>query len=340
MNKWDLLSLLREHSENSENLEQKYISGEEISKRFGVSRSAVWKVINDLKKFGYEIDSKTNNGYKIITSEDSDILNEYEILCRLKKKNLCYDVIYKKSTDSTNNDAKKYLNANKSNNLFIAEEQTAGKGRRGRSFYSENNGGVYFTIKINQNNNIDTDIYIDINDITFFPLMAALAVNKAVSSLCGIDLAVKWPNDLLYKSGQNYKKLCGILTEASIEAETRNISYIIIGIGININNGINDFPDYIKNTASSLKIITNKKYNRADIICETVDCFTKLISISREELIDEYKKRLLLGVNISFAQNGRLLKGIAKDINSNGNLITTLENGEDIIIQSGEINFI
>ena len=327
MNKWELLSLLCEQSKG------KYISGEEISKKFGITRVAVWKCVNELKKLGYEIDSKTNNGYKIMPVDNSDFLNEYELLTRLQNKQLDYDVIYKKSTDSTNNDAKKSSSEN--NLLIVAEEQTAGKGRYGRSFYSKNSGGIYFTLRINKNN-----INLNIDDITFFPLIAATAVSQAVSSLCGIDLAIKWPNDLLYQSGEGYKKLCGILTEASIEAESRSVSYVITGIGLNVNNNITDFPDEIKNIASSLKIISGKKYNRADIICETVSNFTELMNLPRMQLLDEYKKRLLLGIDISFAQNGKLIKGKAMGINENGNLIAKLENGEETTIQSGEINFI
>lgn len=338
MNKWELLSLLREQAVNDAN---GYISGEEISKKFGVTRAAVWKYINELKKLGYEIDSKTNNGYKFINADDSDILNEYEIQSRLQDKNLNYDVIYKKSTDSTSNEAKK--STAKNNLVIVAEHQTAGKGRYGRSFSSPNNVGLYFTIKINQNNiNNTNNISLNIDSLTFFPLIAATAVCHAVSSACGIELSVKWPNDLLYKSGSGYKKLCGILTEASIEAENRAVSYVIVGIGLNVNNDITDFPEEIRNIVSSLKIISGsgKKYNRADILCQIVSDFTRLLHTSKNQLLEEYKKRLLLGIGISFAQNGKMFKGKAMGITESGNLIAALENGEETIIQSGEINFI
>ena len=325
MNKWDLLSILKKKSFGE------YISGEEISKKFNITRAAVWKSVNELKKLGYEIESKTNNGYKIMPV--FDILNEYEISSRLQEKKLNYDVIFKKSTDSTNNDAKKAVGKN--NLLVVAEGQTAGKGRYGRSFYSSGNGGIYFTLKINQDH-----IDLNIGDITFFPLIAAAAVSQAVSSLCKIDLSIKWPNDLLYKTDSGYRKLCGILTEASIEAENRNVSYVIVGIGVNVNNDIEDFPDDIKNTASSLKIISDRKFDRADILCEIVNEFTRLLSVSRGQLLDEYKKRLLVGIDISFAQNGKMFSGKCIGINETGNLIAELNDGEEIVIQSGEIKFI
>ena len=261
-----------------------------------------------------------------------DLLNEYEISNRLKEKKLNYDLIFKKSTDSTNSDAKRISGEN--NLLIVAENQAAGKGRYGRRFYSESNGGLYFTLKINQINNIN----INIGDITFFPLIAAVSVSRAVLSLCNTELPIKWPNDLLYKTSSGYKKLCGILTEASISAQ--NVSYVIIGIGFNINSDITDFPDDIKNTASSLKIISGKKYCRADILCGIVTHFTQLLYAPRGHLLEEYKKRLLLDIDISFPQNGKIIKGRAVNINENGNLIVKPENGEEIVIQSGEINFI
>ena len=283
-------------------------------------------------------------------------MNKSELISRLRQKklDLSYEVIYKKSTGSTNGDAKK--SASKNNLLIVAEEQTAGKGRYGRSFYSENNGGIYFTIKINNNNNFN----INIDDITFYPLIAALSVSLAVSSVCGIELSIKWPNDLLYKlppspssskldrdaplkeggGDVGYRKVCGILTEASISGES--VSYVIVGIGLNVNNNITDFPEVLKNTASSLKIISgaNKNYNRADVLCKIVENFTRLLRAPRNQILDEYKKRLLLDTDISFTQNGKIFKGRAKKINENGNLIAVLETGEETIIQSGEINFI
>ena len=358
-NKWDMLSLLREY-------EGAYVSGEEISKKFSVTRAAVWKYVNELKNLGYKIESKTNNGYKILPS--FDVLNEYEIKSRLKNKNLndSYNVIYKASTDSTNNDAKKITDKN--NIIIVASEQTAGKGRYGRTFYSDSSGGIYFSLKINRGNY--ENINLNIEDITFFPLIAAAAVSKAVYDLCGIELLIKWPNDLLYKTENTYKKLCGILTEASIEAENRSVSYVIVGIGLNVNNGLSDFPDEIKDIASSLKIISNisnisnklnkydksgksgkydkkdkkdnkdNKYDRADIICEITDNFTRLMKLPRADLLEEYKKRLLLNIEISFMQNGELFRGKALGINGAGNLTAELENGEITTIQSGEIKFI
>ena len=341
MNKWELLSVLKERAAGDPNDpnnsadSNKYIAGDEISKIFGVKRASVWRSVNELKKLGYEIESRINCGYKIIAAEGRDVINDYEILSRLRGKGLSnYDVVFKKSTDSTNSDAKKHDGENIA--LIVAGEQTAGKGRYGRNFISPESKGVYMTIKINRGN-----ISLNIDDITFYPLIAAAAVGRAVSSICGgIEPLIKWPNDLLCETGGGYKKICGILTEASVETQSRSVSYVIVGIGLNVNNEPADFPADIKDTASSLKIISGRHYSRADIIGETVYYFTAFMNMPRDKLLDEYRKRLMLGIDISFAENGRLFKGVAKGINENGNLIAELENGHETTVQSGEINFI
>jgi len=322
MNKYDLLDFLREGE---------YVSGELIAENFSVTRAAVWKAIADLKKEGYEIESKTNNGYKLLKS--FDILNGYEIKSRLENKNLDFDVIYKKNTGSTNDDAKKITEEYASgNNIIIAAgEQSAGRGRYGRSF-SSGEGGLYFTVKICRPDN-----FFNIEGITFYPLIMAVSASRAVYALCGISLDIKWPNDLLYKSDTGYKKIAGILTEASIQAENRNISYIIAGIGVNVNTG--GFDGGLKNIASSLKIITGEAYSRAGLLCAIVENFMELADSSREYLLEEYKKRLLTGVRISFAQNGREYTGVAHGINESGNLLAEID-GQIIAVQSGEINFV
>jgi BirA family biotin operon repressor/biotin-[acetyl-CoA-carboxylase] ligase len=260
-------------------------------------------------------------------------MSKHEIQSRLQSKNLNYDVIYLDSVDSTNNFAKNQSGEN--DLLIVAEKQTAGRGRYGRSFASPFGKGLYFTLVTNT----------PVQKPALFPLIAATAVSRAVYSVCGIELAIKWPNDLLWLPrplrdaplGEGgYRKLCGILTEASPK-------YIIVGIGLNINNTAEDFPDDIKNKASSLKIITGKEYARSeffDILCGITGEFTRLLHISSENLLGEYKKRLLLDIDVSFTQDGRIIKGRAAGINNHGNLIAKLENGSEIVIQSGEIGIL
>ena len=322
MNKYDLLAFLREGE---------YISGEILAEKFGVTRAAVWKSAAELRKEGYQIISRTNNGYKLLKS--FDILNEYEIKSRLKNQD--FDIIYKQVTGSTNDDAKKLESAN--NIIIAAGEQSAGRGRYGRSFSSKP-GGLYFTLKICRETKFLNGNFFNIEGITFYPLIMAVAASQAVHDICGVNSGIKWPNDLLYKSGAGYKKLAGILTEASLHAENRVLSYIIAGIGLNVNT--QEFDGEPAHTASSLKLITGQHYNRADLLCAIISNFTRLANSSRENLLGEYKKRLLTEVSISFAQNGREYTGVAQGIDDDGNLCAVLNDGQLIIIRSGEINFI
>ena len=330
MDKFNLLDLLYEN-------ESEYISGEAIAAKFGVTRAAVWKAVADLKKRGYNIESKTNNGYKLHKS--FDILNEYEIKSRLQSQGFDFDVVYTQITTSTNDDAKKLAaeNPNSEKNMIIAAgELTAARGRYGRSF-SAKEGGVYITLKICEPNS-----FFNMDTITFYPLIAAAATSRAVYDLCGINLHIKWPNDLLYGNANvGYKKLCGILTEASFQAEHRDISYIIVGIGVNVN--ASEFEGELGNIASSLRIISGQVFDRADLICAIVENFMHLANSSREYLLEEYKKRLLTGIAISFAQNGNEYKGIAQAINANGNLLARIDDGSSekiVTVHSSEINFI
>ena len=316
MNKFELLGLLGGGG---------YISGEVIAGKFGVTRAAVWKAVADLRGDGYKIESRTNNGYRLASA--FDVLNAHEIKSRLA--GLDFEVIYKKATGSTNDDAKKITGGH--NVIVAAGELSAARGRYGRGF-SAGPGGAYFTLRIGRPDN-----FFNLDGLTFYPLIAAAATARAVFELCGIDLCIKWPNDLLYKSPGGYRKAVGILTEASIQAESRDICYVIAGIGVNVNTG--GFDGELKDTATSLKLITGQDYSRADLICAIVRNFMQFAHSSREHLLGEYKKRLLSGVRVSFAQNGREYTGVARDINSSGNLLAEVD-GAVITVQSGEISLI
>lgn len=324
MDKWELLKVLK-------NANGEYVSGEDISKKFDVSRAAIWKNIKELKSLGYEIISKTNNGYKLLPS--FDILNAHELEYRLMAKKLPYQVIYKPTVDSTSNEAKRLMLSDE-RIIVAASEQTGGRGRYNRAFSSKQGMGIYFTIRINSS----PSNQILVQDITFYPLIAALSVCRAAKKLCGIDLKIKWPNDLLYED----KKVCGILTEASIEAESRSVIYAIIGIGVNINNAAEDFPEEIKDKAISLGIISGKRHDRADMLCETIESFTDLWSMSHDEILTEYRKHLITGRKVSFSHNNIKYTAAVQDINAEGNLIVVLDDSDKtaMTVQSGEINFI
>ncbi|MCD7871975.1 MAG: biotin--[acetyl-CoA-carboxylase] ligase, partial [Clostridiales bacterium] len=196
---------------------KRYISGEELAKQFGKSRAAVWKAVKALKKGGYIIDAVTNKGY--ILTEDNDILSAESIKQNMKHK---IDVLYYPSVDSTNSCAKSIAAGGDSRTLLItADEQTAGRGRQGKSFYSPPKTGIYMTLVIHPD--------LPLQNAVTATTAASVAVCRAVEKLTRLKPEIKWVNDV-YLNGN---KICGILTEAVSDFEAGIVTSVIIGIGMN-----------------------------------------------------------------------------------------------------------
>jgi BirA family biotin operon repressor/biotin-[acetyl-CoA-carboxylase] ligase len=227
-----------------ESNKETYISGEVIASSLGLSRNAIWKAINELRKAGYEIDAISNKGYKL--KEGNDILSEAGIISYLdssykskyKGSNLIriYDV-----ANSTNRIAKEMAIAGAAHGtIVIANEQTEGRGRKDHSFYSPK-GGLYLSI-ILRPEFLKTLLPDEIT------IQTGTAVCDSIEALAGVRPTLKPINDLFIYD----KKICGILTEAGTEFETGDIQWIVVGIGINFDSDISAFPSDIKNIATSL----------------------------------------------------------------------------------------
>jgi len=212
-----------------------FVSGESLAKKLGVTRTAIWKNIKNLEKKGYKIEAVKNRGYKLISKPDTPFPEE--IKQGLQTKIIGKKIIYCDTVDSTNTYAKKLVKENiEEGTVVIAEVQTKGRGRKSRKWFSPV-GGLWFSIILYPN----TPPYHSM----LVTMAASASIAHAVKKTIGIQPVIKWPNDLLI----NNKKICGVLTE--LDAEIDKLNYCIIGIGINVNNKIND---EIKNTATSLKI--------------------------------------------------------------------------------------
>lgn len=301
-----------------------YISGERISKDLGVSRTAVWKNINLLKDEGYIIDSVRNRGYML--KECPDIIDTDIIKSKISVDTVGTEIIVMKSVDSTNNEIKRRASNGAPSGLIIAAEtQTAGKGRFGRSWESSKDG-LYFTALIRPE--------LPPVEIPSVTLASGYAVCLAIRKYTGCDAKIKWPNDIII----GRKKICGILTEMA--AQSDRLDYVAIGIGINVNNTV--FADEIKHKATSLFLETGKKIDRTDFFAEVINSLDKiiksfLVSVSAE-YINEFKKLCAtLGQSVSVERNGNLIKGVARDITPNGELIIDCGN-ETITVNSGEIS--
>ena len=236
-----ILRLLRENDD--------YISGQVICESLGVSRTAVWKVIKQLKNEGYAIDSVSNKGYKL--TESPDVMSEAEISSRLDTEFLGKKLYYFETIDSTN-EYLKHLPEEETvhGTVCVGDHQSAGKGRLGRTWISPRGSSIYISYLLKPD--------IEPAKASMLTIVAALSVAKAINIVTGLDTSIKWPNDIVVNS----KKVCGILTEMT--ADMDRIERVIIGIGINVN--MESFDDSIKDMATSLRIESGMVVKRADII--------------------------------------------------------------------------
>lgn len=304
-----------------------YISGQELCNRFGVSRTAVWKAINQLKEAGYEIEAQQNKGYRLMAAPD--LMTEAEIKSLMHTEWVAKEVLYFDTIDSTNTKAQELAEKGyPSGTLVVADKQESGKGRRGRSWVSPYGTGIFMTLMIKPD--------INPNNASMLTLVAALAVAKAITSVTGEEALIKWPNDIVV----NGKKVCGILTE--MNAQFDYINHIVVGIGINVHN--ESFPEEISQMASSLMIEAGgKRFHRAQIIAETMSYFeqyydTFLKTQDLSALVREYDE-LLVNRNklVRVLDPKEPFDGKAMGITPKGELIVeTWESRK--LVSSGEVS--
>lgn len=303
-----------------------YVSGQELCEKFGVSRTAIWKAVNQLKQAGYEIEAIQNKGYKIISTPDRLSVSELESIRKTAwagQEIFCYDAI-----DSTNAKAKQLAEeGHATGTLVVAEKQEAGRGRRGRTWESPAGNGIFMTLMIKPE--------INPNNASMLTLVAALAVSRAITNQTGRPAGIKWPNDIV----MNGKKVCGILTEMS--AQFDYVNHIVIGIGINVHN--ETFPEEIAQMATSIYRETGEHQNRAKLIEEVLEQFEIYydIYLKTEDLsglVKEYNAHL-----VNMHQNVRVLdpkepfEGKAMGITQKGELIVdTWESRK--LVSSGEVS--
>lgn len=304
-----------------------YISGQELCNRFGVSRTAVWKAINQLKEAGYEIEAQQNKGYKLMAAPD--LMTEAEIKSLMHTEWVAKEVLYFDTIDSTNTKAQELAEKGyPSGTLVVADKQESGKGRRGRSWVSPSGTGIFMTLMIKPD--------INPNNASMLTLVAALAVAKAITSVTGEEAMIKWPNDIVV----NGKKVCGILTE--MNAQFDYINHIVVGIGINVHN--ESFPEEISQMASSLMIEAGgKRFHRAQIIAETMSYFeqyydTFLKTQDLSALVREYDKLLVnRNKSVRVLDPKEPFDGKAMGITPKGELIVdTWESRK--LVSSGEVS--
>lgn len=303
-----------------------FISGQKISDKLNITRAAVWKYINAFKEEGYEIESISRRGYKLISSPD--ILPYEEIEKYLNTDFIGRDTRYFDSIDSTNKKAKELALDAKEGTVVISEEQIGGKGRLGRTWISPKNKGIWMSIVLKPS--------IEPSKVSKVTQIGAIAVVKALENM-GIKSQIKWPNDILV----NGKKICGILTEMS--GELNMIDYIIMGIGINVNLDEKDIPNDLKHKATSIKIEEGKYIDRKKLTANILNTFEKYyIDFKKDgelgEIIDILRESsILIGKTVRIITRGETRFGKVIDINKDGELQVEFETGIENIY-SGEVS--
>ena len=306
----------------------KFFSGQEISKRLGISRAAVWKSIDLLRRDGYVIDARTGLGYRL--SAAPDVLVEREIRRFLQPDTVCPDLRCLEEVDSTNSYLKREaLQGAPHKTIATANLQTAGRGRRERSFVSPPGKGVYLSILLRPQ--------LPPQSLLGATGMAAVAVCNAVERTAGIRPGIKWTNDLVL----NGKKLCGILTELSVEGETGMAESLIIGAGVNVSHQAEDFGPEVAYIATSLAA-EGYPVSLAALAAAMIEEFYHLSDALGGDLsgwVDAYRKDCVtLGKQVQLLWTSQQEEAEALDIHSQFGLIVRLPDGSERAVRTGEVS--
>lgn len=324
MSKQTVLKLLQENAGS-------YVSGERISDGLGITRAAVWKAVNALRRDGYEIEARKSQGYRL--TEAPDRLSETEIRAKLGavkligRKLVCFE-----SVDSTNSYLKRAASEGVvDGTVAVADTQTGGRGRRGRSFESPAGKGVYLSALLRPP--VEPDRLLPITGFV------AVAMCNAVERVAGARPKIKWANDLVLGG----KKLAGILTELSMEGESGALQYVIIGIGVNVAQTRGDFAPELENIATSLNLETGKEIARAELAAAMIEELDALYqALLRHRLtpyLDAYRRDCLtIGSEVQLLWEDVHEKVLALGVDDNLGLQVVRANGAEATIRTGEVS--
>lgn len=316
--KADLLKVLDENSGS-------FVSGEALGKKLGISRAAVNKAAHALKKSGYKILSRTGQGYKLL--EKTDVFSEAAIASYV---NIPCRIRFFETISSTSTYAKT-LDIGKEPQIIIANEQTAGRGRLGRTFISPAGTGIYMSFAFRPS--------FELDKAPFITMSTALAVCHAIEDVCGINMKIKWVNDIFY----NQKKVCGILTEAQTNLETGRMDSLVVGIGVNCFPG--SFPEELQSVAGVLSEETGS-FSRSALAGAIIQNMLMMLQeMPKNNFLPEYKRRcFILGKNVTLTpiSGGKAVRVRVLDIEENGGLVVEYMEGirmrEIETVTTGEVS--
>ena len=307
-----------------------FVSGETLSKELKISRAAVNIAVKALKSEGYEIESVTQKGYRLICGEERLSVGEILSYCKPEKAG---NITVYGSVGSTNEVLKELAAKEKATagDCVIADCQTSGKGRRGRRFVSPKGKGLYFSILLDTKK-------LPAETLAELTAWGAVATAQAIKDVCGVSCGIKWVNDLVYGT----KKLCGILTELSLEAETGRVQSVVMGIGINVNETAEDFPRDLADIATSIREICGEKISRAKLCAALIahlDDMRRAFPAEKDRYLTAYRDRCaILGKTVTVEKPDGVFSGTAEAIDENFRLTVRWEDGTVETLNSGEVS--
>lgn len=309
-----------------ENNKGEYFSGEYIAENLSVSRNAVWKAVKSLRNEGYSIDAIQNKGYCLAV--ETDILSVQGIqkylnpICKKMELNVV------PTLNSTNTLVREKAASGASEGfVVIANNQTNGKGRSGRKFFSPTDTGVYMSLLLRPS-------YCSAKQAAKLTTMAAVAACEAIEEVSGEKAQVKWVNDIFVAG----KKVSGILTEASFGLEDGYLEYVVLGIGINVFPPRDGFPDELKNIAGAVFRETQND-GKNHLVAEFLNRFMEYYTMrDKTKYVENYRKRsLVIGKEIQVIFSDHKKKAVALDVDDECHLLVRYEEGKVESLSFGEI---
>jgi BirA family biotin operon repressor/biotin-[acetyl-CoA-carboxylase] ligase len=305
------------------------ISGEELGRRLGISRTAIWKHINGLRELGYRFTSSPRKGYTLLSSPD--LLLPEEIQGGLETKRFGKRIIFHHNTSSTQDVARRHAESGTpEGTVVVAESQSAGRGRLGRSWHSPPGAGIYLSIVLRPG--------IIPRDDMKIPLVASVAAVNAIKRITSLDVRIKWPNDLIV----NNKKTGGILVESTSEIDI--INFMILGMGINVNTPDSMIPRELQDIATSLYIESKKKISRVKLFQSLMMELETSYDTFLKEGFETLRRKWIsfsntIGSKVLINSPGEPpFEGTAIDIDMEGALIVKLSDGTEKRVLSGDVS--
>jgi BirA family transcriptional regulator, biotin operon repressor / biotin---[acetyl-CoA-carboxylase] ligase len=304
------------------------VAGSELAQTLGISRAAVWARIEELRSLGYDIDASPHLGYRLISAPD--VLHADDLIARLgRTKVIGRDIrVFQETTSTSDVTEKLARDGVKEGVVVFAEAQTKGRGRLGRKWISPARKGLWFSVLLQPR--------LRLQETTQLTVAAAMALLRAIRGVTGITPEIKWPNDILIHG----RKVAGILTELS--AELDRDKYVILGIGVDVNLSAGDFPPEVRKLASSLKIETDKTWDRAElavqILRELDKDYAHICAGQFAAVADEWEQHCsTLGHRVVIRIGEREVRGRAESLGEDGALLLRTDHGHLERIIGGDV---